>query len=139
MQEGDAVTTGSGTGCAVDEFDPLRCELGEVGFKIVRAVGDVMERGPTAVEESSDAGFGTQGFEKLYGAYERDADTLRLEGLGWGTVLAREEFVEAAALSDGVNGDRHVVDGAVRYRDRGHRRMLHSALERDKEKWNGNE
>lgn len=133
------MTAGPDTRDGVDQLDSCYPELGEVVFEIVRSVGNVMKRRPTSVEETPDAGFGVQGLEKLDEADERHAHPLGLEGLGLGTALAREEFVEAACLVYGVDGNRHVVDRAVRYRNMGHRRMLHSAPNGDKERCNGNE
>jgi hypothetical protein len=139
MQEGDLVAAGSGPRHLVDELDAFGAESVEVRLEILRAVRDVVEGLAPSVQKAPDGGVGTEGLEQLDGPHERNANALCLEGLGLGTAFARQEFEETATLFDGVDGDRHVIDGAARRRDVSHRRMLHSALYGDKEKWNANE
>lgn len=129
----------SGARDTVDQFDSRGLESGEVALDVVGPVGDMMERWTTPAEEPADAGFKAQGFEELDETDERDSNALGLEGLGVGTAFARQEFEETATLFDRVDGDRHVVDGAVHFRDISHRRMLHSVHNGDKERCNANE
>ena len=114
MEEGDPMTTGTGSGDAVDQFDSFGFESGEVTHEVLGAVGDVVEGGPSTVEKSPDAGVWAQGLQKFNGPHERDAHALGFKDLRVGTALARQEFVETATLVDGVDGDRDMVDRALR-------------------------
>jgi hypothetical protein len=98
-----------------------------------------MEALPATLEEASDGGLRAQRLEQLDEAHEGDAHAVGFEGLGPGTLRARQAFEENATLFYGVDGDRHVVNGAARIRNMTHRRMLHSAHLGDKERWNANE
>ena len=109
-----------------------------VALDVVGPVRDVMERRTTPAEEPADAGFRAQRLEELDETDEGDSNALVLQGLGVGTAFARQEFEETATLFDRVDGDCHVVHGAVHYRDMSHRLMLHSAINGDKERCNAN-
>jgi len=124
---------------AIDQFDTFRGEPLEVGLDVVAAVGDVMQGRTPSPEEPPHGGLRAERFQEFDETHEGDADASVFEGLWSGTGFARQEFEETATLFDGVDGDRNVVEMAVRYRDEGHRRMLHSAPNGDKERWNGNE
>ncbi len=139
MQKGHSVASGAGPWCTVDQLDASRVEPSEIGLEVFGAVGDVMKGRPSSVEESADGRVGSERLEQLDGSDEGDFDALGLEGLGVGTGLTREEFEQTAAVFNGMDGDRNVVDGAVRVRHVNHRRMLHSVQYGDKEIWNANE
>jgi hypothetical protein len=66
---------------------------------------------------------GSEGLEELEGAYEGDADALRLEGLGRGTRLARQEFEMWATPLDGVDGDGYVIERELRHGNGHHQRL----------------
>jgi hypothetical protein len=139
MEERDAVPPGSGPGRLVDESDALRPEASEVALQVLRAIRDVVQGRAAALEEPPHGGLRAERLQELDGADEGDAYALGFQGLGRGTRLAGQEFVERATLFDGVDGDGHVIDGPDRLRDVGHRRMLHSVPKGDKEKWNADE
>ena len=127
MEEGYPVTTGSGASLAVDQRYAFGLEELEIGVEVGGAICDVVKRRPSAVEEAAYRGIGMQGLQQLDGPDEGDTNALGLEGLRRGTRLAGEEFEQVPTLFDGVDGDRDVVDDAVRPGDVSHRRMLHSA------------
>jgi len=139
MEERDPVAARADSRDMVDERDSGGSEPLQVAFDVHGAVGDVMQGRAATSQEPADRGVGPEGLEKLDVAGEGDLHALGVEGLGSGTGLSRKEFVEGAALFDGMDGDRDVVDRAGSLRDRGHRRMLHSAHTGDKEKWNADE
>ena len=101
-------------------------------------------------EETADAGLGPERLEEFDGTDEGHSNALGFEGFGCGTALAGQEFVETTTLFDGVNGDRHVIERAIRGRGVQHRvldlkgfrrgsTIVGSAPTRYKESRDGNE
>jgi hypothetical protein len=89
------VAEGARTGFGVDELESIRAESREVLLEIAGTVGDVVQPGAGALEESADAGVRRQGFEELQlRSDETDPDALGLQGLDRGTSVAGHGFVE---------------------------------------------
>ena len=76
------------------EFVVLVGQAPEFGAKVAGPVGDVVESGPPAGQESTHRRVGVQGLQEFQVAHEGDADTLLREGLGPGTGRAAQAFVE---------------------------------------------
>lgn len=111
MDERREVAPGTGARPGVDEFDPRRGESVEFGLDVVAAIGDVMEGGAAALDETPDAGIGMEGFEQFDVPAERNPDTLAFQGLRVGTTFAGEEFEKAARVLQRGDRDRHVIQG----------------------------
>jgi hypothetical protein len=114
VEKRDSVAVGAGAGFPVDETDAGGFEPGELGFDVVGAVRDVVQAGAASFEEATHGRVGSERLEQLDVADEGDADALRFEGLGWGTRLPGQEFVDEGALLERVDGDRHVVERLFR-------------------------
>ena len=110
MKERDAVPTGTHARHAVDEGYALGVEPSEVALDVLGAVGDVVQSLAMSLEEAADGGVGTERLEQLHGAYEGDADALGLQDLRRRAGATGEEFEEASALFDGVDGHGDVVE-----------------------------
>jgi len=100
---------------AVDKFEARRLEASKLRLDVWGTEGNVMEARPMALEEASYGRIGAQWLEKFNGSDEGDANTLAFHDLGRGTAFTRQEFEEAAALFDGGDGDRHVVEWKIRF------------------------
>jgi hypothetical protein len=79
------VTSGSQAGLEIDEAETLPREASQDLSQVLDPVGDVVETGSPAGQESPHGGVGTQGFEKFDGPCEGDADPLRLQNFRSGT------------------------------------------------------
>lgn len=118
------MAVGSGARSTVDELHAGGFEARHVALQVIGTVRDVVEGLSPLREEASNGGVGSEWLEQLHGAHEGHADACVLDGLGRGTAFTGDEFEEATALFDGVNGDGHVVQGPVRLGTLSHGRML---------------
>ena len=113
----------AGPGYTVDESDPGGVESGQLFDDVFGAISHVVEALAASLEETTHRGIGSEGLEELESAYEGDADALRLQGLGRGTCLARQEFEGCATPLDGVDGDGYVIERELRHGN-GHHECL---------------
>lgn len=95
VQKGHRVAEGARTGFGVDEFESVRVESREVLSEIAGTVGDVVQSGAGALEESADARVRREGLQEFqFRSDETDPDALGLQGLDRGTSVAGHGFVE---------------------------------------------
>jgi hypothetical protein len=117
---------------------------------VVGPISYVVKARAPSLKEATYGSFRTEWFEEFQRSNEGDADTLRLQSLGWGTGFPGYEFKDGGTVFDGVNGDRHVVQWSIRRCGIRHERPVQSvrvncaggtivlsALERYKESQNG--
>ncbi len=119
--------TGSGPWGSIDEGDARGFESGQLSDQVVRAICDVVQALPLALQEASDGGIGTEGLDQLDGPDERDPDAEGFERFGRGAGVTGSALVGMAARLDGVNGDADVVQTI-------HFRMLRTSEYSDKER-----
>lgn len=98
----------------VDERHSSGLEAGQFAFEVDGAVRDVVQPLSVAFEKSTDRGIGAEGLDQLEGADEGDADTLGLEGFGWGAGADGDELEDGTALFDGMDRDGDVIESAPR-------------------------
>jgi hypothetical protein len=134
MQECHPVTAGTGARNAVDQLDTLGLQTREIGFEIVGPIRDVVQRGAAPVQEPPYGGLRAEWLEQLDLSHEGDTHALGFEGLGRGAGFPGKKLEESTALFDGMDGDRQMIDSAVRLQNGIHRRMLHSVQIGDKER-----
>ena len=83
-------------------------------MNVVGPISYVVKARTPSLKEATYSSFRAEWFEEFQGPNEGDADTLRLQGLGWGTGFPGHEFEDGGTIFDGVNGDRHVVQWSIR-------------------------
>jgi hypothetical protein len=107
-------------GFRVDESNPGGLESSELFRDVVGSVRDVVQSLASALQEAADRGIGMERLQELDGPNEGDPNALGFQDLGRGTSFTGQEFIHDCALIERVNGDRNVVERAIRRFDRHH-------------------
>ena len=76
-----------------------------------------MEGLTSPLQKPPDGGVGAQGLQEFHLAAEGHANALGREFLGWGTGLAGQELEVTRSSVDGRDGDGHVVERPIAWRE----------------------
>lgn len=115
MYERHAVAVSTRAGSTVDQLEPATGQVGELRLDAVDAVGNVVQSGASFLEEPPHGAVRREWLEQLQpgvpGADEADRHSLGFYGLDRGSGPARHAFECGEHRVDGLDCNRHVVEG----------------------------